>query len=218
MPREPVSDSINQYVKNLLGESTDPDLQKFNFVARLFSWVSFPFLLFLFFYFLATIGHRVIWDKIMRPMFLRCFKDSKYFQPSESDKPSTDQIDFSAALKNDKWVGPTSYNVAKMDEYVAKVASYRAGGDGGHCLKILKAYIGNITKNPDDVKYRKINMENKAYKTKVKPFLGAKNLLLCVGFVPTKDGTGMELAEDAGMDILKMAEEKVDAAYEKYMK
>ena len=109
-------------------------------------------------------------------------------------------------------------SVAKMDEYVAKVASYRAGGDGGNCLKILKAYIGNITKNPDDVKYRKINMENKAYKTKVKPFLGAKNLLLCVGFVPTKDGTGMELAEDADMDVLKMAEEKVDAAYEKYMK
>lgn len=109
-------------------------------------------------------------------------------------------------------------SVAKMDEYVAKVASYRAGGDGGHCLKILKAYIGNITKNPDDVKYRKINMENKAYKTKVKPFLGAKNLLLCVGFVPTKDGTGMELAEDADMDVLKMAEDKVDAAYEKYMK
>jgi hypothetical protein len=39
-----------------------------------------------------------------------------------------------------------------------------------------------------------------------------------VGFVPTKDGAAMELAEDANMAALKMAEEKVDAAYEKYMK
>ncbi len=106
------------YVKTLLGESTDPDLQKFNFVARLFSWAAFPFLLFLFFYLLATIGHRVIWDKILRPMFLRCFKHSKYLQASESDQPRSDYIDFSAAVKSDKWVGPTSYNVARMEEYV----------------------------------------------------------------------------------------------------
>ena len=52
----------------------------------------------------------------------------------------------------------------------------------------------------------------------MKPFIGAKSLLLCVGFVPTKDGAAMELAEDADMAALKMAEEKVDAAYEKYMK
>ncbi|KAL3816163.1 hypothetical protein ACHAXA_001650 [Cyclostephanos tholiformis] len=109
-------------------------------------------------------------------------------------------------------------SVDKMDEYIAKVSSYRAGGDGGNCLKILKAYIGNVTKNPTDAKYRKINTENKAYKTKVKPFLGAKSLLLCVGFAPTKDGTAMELGEDADMAVLRMAEEKVDAAYEKYMK
>lgn len=98
------------------------------------------------------------------------------------------------------------------------MSSYRAGGDGGNCLKILRAYIGNVTRDPDEPKYRKINTENKAYKTKVRPFLGAKSLLLCVGFVPTKDGTAMELAEDADMEVLRMAEEKVNAAYEKYMK
>jgi hypothetical protein len=96
-------------------------------------------------------------------------------------------------------------SVAKMDEYITKVSSYRAGGDGGNCLKILKAYIGNIVKNPDEVKYRKINMENKAYKTKVKPFLGAKSLLLCLGFSPSEDGTALELAEDADMKVLETA-------------
>ncbi|KAL7541544.1 hypothetical protein ACHAXR_011023 [Thalassiosira sp. AJA248-18] len=120
-----------------------------------------------------------------------------------------------AAAKKPKKAPPS---VAKMDEYITKVSSYRAGGDGGNCLKILKAYIGNVVKNPDDPKYRKINMENKAYKTKVKPFLGAKSLLLALGFAPSEDGTALELTEDADMAVLAQAKEKVEAAYDKYMK
>eukprot|EP00584_Thalassiosira_punctigera_P008974 CAMPEP_0172527284 /NCGR_PEP_ID=MMETSP1067-20121228/2010_1 /TAXON_ID=265564 ORGANISM="Thalassiosira punctigera, Strain Tpunct2005C2" /NCGR_SAMPLE_ID=MMETSP1067 /ASSEMBLY_ACC=CAM_ASM_000444 /LENGTH=571 /DNA_ID=CAMNT_0013310995 /DNA_START=47 /DNA_END=1762 /DNA_ORIENTATION=- len=119
------------------------------------------------------------------------------------------------AAKKPKKAAPSA---AKMDEYISKVSSYRAGGDGGNCLKILKAYIGNVVKNPDDPKYRKINMENKAYKTKVKPFIGAKNLLLCLGFAPNEQGTALELGEDADAEVLKRAKEKVEAAYEKYMK
>ncbi|KAL7530393.1 hypothetical protein ACHAWF_003359 [Thalassiosira exigua] len=120
-----------------------------------------------------------------------------------------------AAAKKPKRAPPTA---AKMDEYIQKVSSYRAGGDGGNCLKILKAYLGNVVKHPDDPKYRRINTENKAYKTKVKPFVGAKSLLLCVGFAPTEDGTAMELAEEADMETLTRAKEKVEAAYEKYTK
>ena len=47
MPREPVSEAIKLYVQNLLGESLDPDVQRFDFIGRLFSWVAFPFVLFL---------------------------------------------------------------------------------------------------------------------------------------------------------------------------
>lgn len=57
-------------------------------------------------------------------------------------------------------------SVAKIDEYIAKVSSYKAGGDGGICLKTLLAYIKNVVENPSDEKFRKINMENKAYKTR----------------------------------------------------
>jgi hypothetical protein len=124
MPREPVSDTINQYVQNLLGESLDPDLQKFNFIARLFSWVAFPFLLFLVFYILSTIGHRIIWDAVLRPMFLRCFKTAKFLQPTVVDDLRPNQPDFTVALKDDKWVGPTSYSVARMDDYVQAFADH----------------------------------------------------------------------------------------------
>lgn len=51
--------------------------------------------------------------------------------------------------------------VAKIDEYIKKVSSYRAGGDGGKCLKILKAYVGNVADNPGEDKFKKINMDNK---------------------------------------------------------
>jgi thiol-disulfide isomerase/thioredoxin len=131
------------------------------------------------------------------------------------DAPGDAHKQEGAAAPAVKKVAPS---VAKMDEYITKVSSYRAGGDGGNCLKILKAYIGNVVKHPDDPKYRKINMENNAYRTKVKPFLGAKSLLLCVGFAPTTDGTALELAENADMAVLKQAEEKVDAAFQKYTK
>lgn len=127
-----------------------------------------------------------------------------------------DDADEEGAAKKPKTKTPPS--VAKMDEYITKVSSYRAGGDGGNCLKILKAYIGNVVKNPDDPKYRKINMENKAYKTKVKPFLGAKNLLLCLGFSVNEEGTALELQEDADMKALETAVGKVEAAYTNYMK
>lgn len=128
---------------------------------------------------------------------------------------SVDGAEEEGEAKKPKKAPPSA---AKMDEYISKVSSYRAGGDGGNCLKILKAYIGNVVDHPEEDKYKRINMENKAYKTKVKPFLGAKNLLLCVGFSPSEDGTGLVLSEDADMTVLGQAKEKLEAAYEKYMK
>jgi thiol-disulfide isomerase/thioredoxin len=107
-------------------------------------------------------------------------------------------------------------SVSKIDEYIAKVSSYKAGGDGGMCLKILIAYIKNIVDNPNEQKFRKINMENKAYKTKVKPFVGAKALLLAVGFHPNEGNDALVLEDDANMDVLKQAKDKLEAAHAAY--
>ncbi|KAL7478899.1 hypothetical protein ACHAW6_004652 [Cyclotella cf. meneghiniana] len=130
------------------------------------------------------------------------------------DVPGSADGDDGSEVKKSKKAPPSA---AKMDEYIKKVSSYRAGGDGGRCLKVLKAYISNVVDHPDDDKYKKINMDNTAYKTKVKPFLGAKNLLLCVGFNPNEDGTSLELSEDADVVVLKQAKEKLEVAYDKYV-
>ncbi|CAJ1936359.1 unnamed protein product [Cylindrotheca closterium] len=104
--------------------------------------------------------------------------------------------------------------VSKIDDYIKKVASYRAGGDGGKCLKILKAYVGNVADNPEEDKFKKINMDNKAFKTKVKPFIGAKSLLLAIGFAPAEgDPTQLALKEDADIQVIKDTKTKLEAAF-----
>ena len=105
---------------------------------------------------------------------------------------------------------------AKIDEYIKKVAAYRAGGDGGNCLKILKAYIKNVVENPDDEKFRTINMENKAFKGKVKPFVGAKQLLMAVGFKQNKCGDTLVLDEDADLKLLSDTKVKLEEAFAAY--
>lgn len=107
-------------------------------------------------------------------------------------------------------------STAKMDEYIEKISSYRAGGDGKNCLKILLAYVGNILSNPDEEKYKSINTDNKAYKTKVKPFIGAKSLLLAVGFTENKEKTQLVLPNDTDMDVLNTAQEKLQRAFNSY--
>jgi len=75
-----------------------------------------------------------------------------------------------------------SPNPKNIDDYIKKISAYRAGGDGGKCLKVLHIYIRNIVDNPADDKFQRINIENKAYKSKVKPFIGSKALLQACGF------------------------------------
>jgi len=107
-------------------------------------------------------------------------------------------------------------STAKIDEYIKKVSQYRAGGDGGKCLKILHAYVGNAVDNPDDEKFKTINMENKVFKTKVKPFIGGKHLLVAVGFKENEGGTALVLKEDADPNLLAETKDKLKAALDAY--
>lgn len=105
---------------------------------------------------------------------------------------------------------------AKIDEYIQKVSQYRAGGDGGKCLKILSVYVSNVVDNPGEEKYRTINMENKVFRTKVKPFIGGKHLLVAVGFKENEGGTALVLKEDADPKLLADTKDKLNAALEAY--
>ena len=118
-------------------------------------------------------------------------------------------------MKIDTKPKSTAIDSSKVDEYIKKVCQYRAGGDGGKCLKILIAYVKNVV-TKDDEKFRTINMENKVYKAKVKPFIGAKALLMAVGFEPNDDGNALILKEDADRELLVSTKTKLEEALAKY--
>ena len=102
-------------------------------------------------------------------------------------------------------------SAGKIDEYIAKVSSYRAGGDGGKCLKLLLTFVGNVVDNPDEDKFKSINTEGKAYRLKIKQFIGARNILLAVGFSPDDSGR-LVLKEDADRDLLISTKTKLEEA------
>lgn len=121
-----------------------------------------------------------------------------------------------AAPKAKKKGDPT-----KIDEYIKKVSSYRAGGDGGNCLRILMLYVGNVVDNPTEEKYKTIKMDNKTYRMKVKPFIGAKDLLLACGFAPLEGGSADMLVlpnEHMDLHLLTETKAKLEAAYEAFNK
>lgn len=56
-----------------------------------------------------------------------------------------------------------------VDAAIASISKYKVGGDGAKCLKLLELFLKNTHEKPDEAKYRSINMESNAFKTKV-PF------------------------------------------------
>jgi thiol-disulfide isomerase/thioredoxin len=103
----------------------------------------------------------------------------------------------------------------KVDDCIKKVSAYRAGGDGEKCLKILFAYMKNVVDN-DDPKFCTINMENKAFRAKVKPFIGGRQLLIAVGFQADEKNEFLHLSEDADVNLLKDTREKLEKAIASY--
>jgi UBX domain-containing protein 1/4 len=107
-------------------------------------------------------------------------------------------------------------SAVKIDEYISKISSYKAGGDGGNCLRILKSYVGNVVDKPDEEKFQSINTENKVYREKVKQLIGARSLLMAVGFQPNEDNTTLKLIPDADRQLLADTRAKLEKAYEAY--
>jgi UBX domain-containing protein 1/4 len=139
--------------------------------------------------------------------------DGIQYDVDASGAPGTTQNTAEEAAAHQKKMKASA---SKIDEYITKISSYKAGGDGGKCLKILKAYVGNVVDNPDEPKFQSINTENKVYRIKVKQLVGARSLLMAVGFQPNDDNTALVLAPDADRQLLADTKEKLDKAIVAY--
>lgn len=140
----------------------------------------------------------------------------QYDVPGEAAESATASEGAATAAADEHKPKKAKADLGKIDDYIAKISSYRAGGDGGKCLKILKVYVGNLVDNPNEEKFKTINMDNNVYKQKVKPFIGAKSLLQAVGYVQAENGDLMVLNPDADMKVLGDVKAKLEAALVAY--
>ena len=72
---------------------------------------------------------------------------------------------------------------------------YRTGGDGGAALKLLLLLLRNVHTHPDEAKYRSVNLEGKAFKSKLGHLVGPLALLKAVGFQPNEGGDKLVLPD-----------------------
>merc|ERR1712174_186715 len=55
------------------------------------------------------------------------------------------------------------------------------------CLSTLKIYIKNLMENPQDPKFKKLKLENKAFQSRIAPYEGAIEFLDVMGFDKKED-------------------------------
>ena len=75
----------------------------------------------------------------------------------------------------------------------------------------------NVVEKPEDAKYRSINTESNAYKTKVAPLKGGMALLRALGFEKNENSLDLSL-EKRDMSLLSGALSKLTTAHEQYLK
>jgi len=70
----------------------------------------------------------------------------------------------------------------QMDQAIQDLLTYRAGGDGERALNTLKKMLGNVIEQPEEPKFKSINLDNPAFKKRVAGLKGGIALLKACGF------------------------------------
>ena len=65
----------------------------------------------------------------------------------------------------------------------------RQPGVAKTCFKTLNVYLGNLLKDPNEEKFKRINQANEAFQKRVGKITGGVNILKGAGFVEQDDGT-----------------------------
>jgi hypothetical protein len=86
---------------------------------------------------------------------------------------------------------------------------------GGTALKTLVAYVKNIVENPAEEKFRSINVENKAFKTRVAPVVGCAQVFKALGFVKD-EAEGKYVLGDPELGLLGEARARLEAAVQAF--
>ena len=97
----------------------------------------------------------------------------------------------------------------KVYTQMFKIYRYSDKESLNKCLKMLRKYMGNIVSNPLELKFQKINSENKTFVAKVKNIIGGTNLLTEAGFVLEDKYYHFKGTQAGLQEFLKAMEEEI---------
>jgi hypothetical protein len=106
---------------------------------------------------------------------------------------------------------------AKIEQAIGMISRYRTAGDGGQALKLLLTFVKNIVEHPDDPKYRSINPESAAFKSKLASLVGPPQFFKYAGFERDNFDGKLKYAGAADHPVLLFAHRKLveaDALYQ----
>lgn len=106
---------------------------------------------------------------------------------------------------------------AKIEQAIGMISRYRTGGDGGQALKLLLTFVKNIVEHPDDPKYRSINPESAAFKSKLASLVGPSQFFKYAGFERDNFDGKLKYTGAADSPVLLFAHRKLveaDALYQ----
>jgi hypothetical protein len=103
---------------------------------------------------------------------------------------------------------------AQIDTSIQTISRYRAGGDGGNALKLMILFIKNLAENPNEPKYRSINVESNSFKTKLAGLKGPMTIFKCLGFILNADEGKLIISESN--PLVQSTLDKLNKAAETY--
>ena len=68
------------------------------------------------------------------------------------------------------------------------INTYISGDELETCFKTIKIYLSNILKDPNELKFRKINKNNEGFKNRISKLIGGVNILKELGFLENSEG------------------------------
>jgi hypothetical protein len=103
-----------------------------------------------------------------------------------------------------------------VDQAISSLLKFKETGNGGEALRLLRLYVKNLVVSEGAAKYRSINLESNAFKSKGAPLKGAcVALLVAIGF--EKRGTSLDLELDAvDIPLFKRTLTKVETGLAKH--
>ena len=83
---------------------------------------------------------------------------------------------------------------------------FRQPGVAKLCFKTCNTFVGNVLKDVNEEKYKKVNLDNNAVNTRVGKINGGKAILKGLGFYENPDGTNTLVMTNVDVDLLKKAQ------------